>query len=78
MTEEELNALKVRLKTGEYDGKDIMKARFVIDELIVTNKLLKERERLLHVIPECPEHGRDCVPHAIDWVKEHKLYATGD
>jgi hypothetical protein len=41
-------------------------------ELAVTNKLLDERNRLLDAIPECPVHGRQCVPHAIEWVKERE------
>jgi hypothetical protein len=39
-------------------------------ELAVTNKLLDERNRLLDAIPECPQHGRQCVPHAIEWVQK--------
>ena len=33
-TVEELKALKVRLKTGEYNGVDIMSAWIAIDDLI--------------------------------------------
>lgn len=28
-----------------------------------------ERVRVLNAIPECPEHGRGCVPHALEWVE---------
>ena len=41
-------------------------------ELLITNMLLNTRVELLHTIPECPEHGKDCVPHAIDWVLKRK------
>ncbi len=41
------------------------------EELRVTEEILKERDRLLREIPECSAHGQ-CVPHAIQWVKERK------
>lgn len=34
--------------------------------------LLKERDRLLDAVPECPVHGKGCVPHAIEWVNSRK------
>lgn len=37
-------------------------------EIAVDNQLLKERDRLLAAIPECPTHG-PCVPHALAWIK---------
>lgn len=37
----DLEDLKIRLKTGEYDGVDIMSARFAIEELIEIKALLK-------------------------------------
>jgi len=39
-------------------------------EVAVDDKLLKERQRVLDAIPECPEHGRSCIPHAIEWVEK--------
>lgn len=33
-----------------------------------SEELLQERERVLDAIPKCPEHGRQCVPHALDWI----------
>ena len=39
-----------------------------LEELDVTNKLLEERNRLLNAIPECPEHGAQCVPHGIEYL----------
>ncbi|KKK77394.1 hypothetical protein LCGC14_2854040, partial [marine sediment metagenome] len=50
-----------------------------LEELDVTNKLLEERNRLLNAIPECPEHGAQCVPHGIEYLdwehdEEHRGY----
>ena len=33
---------------------------------------IREKARLLAAIPECPVHGQDCVPHALDWINEQK------
>ncbi len=38
-------------------------------EIEVDEKLLQERERVLHAIPPCKVHGADCVPHALDWLQ---------
>lgn len=50
------------------DGKQL-----TIDELVgilnVNESLLAERQRVLDAIPECPVHGANCVPHAIEWVE---------
>ena len=32
--------------------------------------LLKERNRVLDAIPECSKHGRQCVPHALEWIAD--------
>lgn len=35
-----------------------------------------EIERLRHLlksIPECPEHGDECIPHAEAWINKHKV-----
>lgn len=29
---------------------------------------LASYEKLMAAIPPCPEHGADCIAHAIDWV----------
>ncbi len=42
------------------------------EELAITNKLLELRESVLRAIPECPVHGADCVPHALEWVEKAK------
>lgn len=39
-------------------------------ELEVTEQLLNERQRVLDAIPECPGHGRNCVPHALAWIEK--------
>jgi hypothetical protein len=39
------------------------------EELAITDKLLVERQRLLDLVPPCPEHG-SCVPHAEAWVRD--------
>ena len=36
----------------------------------VTEELLVERNRVLDAVPECPVHGPQCVPHALEWIKE--------
>lgn len=38
----------------------------------VLKVLLVERDRLLDAIPECPVHGNQCVPHALEWVEAQK------
>lgn len=39
------------------------------EEVELDNKIIAERDRLLNAIPECAAHGQ-CVPHAIQWVKD--------
>ena len=45
-------------------------------ELKVTEKLLIERQRVLDAIPDCPTHGGNCVPHAIEWIEKQKLASS--
>lgn len=45
----------------------------IIEALDVAYQLLDDRDRLFEVIPECPEHGPKCTPHAIEWIKSNKL-----
>ncbi|KXS54672.1 MAG: hypothetical protein AWU57_933 [Marinobacter sp. T13-3] len=26
---------------------------------------------VIHMIPECEEHGPDCLPHAKEWIEAH-------
>ena len=39
------------------------------EEVEIDNKIIAERDRLLNAVPECAAHGQ-CVPHAIQWVKD--------
>ena len=41
-------------------------------ELEVTDSLLNEIQRVLDAIPECESHGKNCIPHALEWIKERK------
>lgn len=43
-------------------------------ELKVSDDLIKDRQRLLDAIPQCPAHGA-CVPHAIEWIEQVKTLA---
>ena len=47
MTNDELKVLRMRLKSGEYDGTHIMQAWVAIDELIVAKTKLKELENVM-------------------------------
>ena len=38
-------------------------------ELVVADQILETRRKLLEAIPECPVHGHQCVPHAIERVQ---------
>lgn len=42
------------------------------EELRITDALLVERNRILDAIPPCPEHGGQCVPHALAWIEMAK------
>ena len=41
-------------------------------ELAVTDQLLAARNEVLHAIPECPDHGSECIPHALEWLANAK------
>lgn len=38
------------------------------EELKITDKLLNDRNKLLDLIPECPVHGKQCLPHMRRWI----------
>lgn len=42
--------------------------------LEIDNKIIDERNKLHSAIPECPVHGCECVPHAIEWVNRVKAF----
>ena len=37
-------------------------------EIIVADQLLATRNRVLDAIPECPIHGSQYAPHALEWI----------
>lgn len=43
-------------------------------EVLVSDKLIEERNELLEEIPHCVAHGL-CVPHALEWVRQVKTLA---
>ena len=47
MTENRLNALKMRLHSGEFDGVHIKATQNAIDDLIATRKQVRELTKLL-------------------------------
>ena len=49
------------------------------EEIKVDAQLLKERQKLLDIMPRCSSHG-ECIPYAIDWVKKEseKKYTKQD
>ena len=61
----------IKAAAGDY-VEHVKRIKELEAELLVVNMLLNTRVELLHTIPECPEHGKDCVPHAIDWVLKRK------
>ena len=34
----------------------------------VTESILEGRNCVLEAIPECPLHGNQCIPHALEWI----------
>lgn len=38
---------------------------------------IKLFEEMLNVIPECDQHGKSCIPHAIEWVLKAKEIVNG-
>ena len=52
------------------------KAERLRKELDVTNILLDRRNQVLDAIPECPAHGSQCVPHALEWIEEQVAQFT--
>lgn len=46
----------------------------LLEELRVTDELLKARQGVLDAIPACPVHGAGCVPHALEWVQQAREF----
>jgi len=38
------------------------------EEIELDNKRIAQLERVLKSVPECPDHGDLCIPHAIGWI----------
>ena len=57
-----------RCHTGQHGGHSC--AQQLREELDVTDKLLAARDALLRSIPACAAHGDQCVPHAMEWVRD--------
>jgi len=51
------------LATGKLEG-----VKEVKEELDLASKLLEQRMEVLNLIPECPEHGKNCMPHQQEWI----------
>lgn len=41
----------------------------IVQLLNANERLLHERQKVLDAIPECGQHGMNCVPHALEWIK---------
>lgn len=39
-------------------------------EIYFSDLIIESYKDLIHSIPECPAHGDECIPHAIEWVDE--------
>ena len=42
------------------------------EEIAIDNKLIEARNRVLAAIPGCPDHGDQCIPHALEWIEAAK------
>ncbi len=42
------------------------------EELKVYERLMTERDKIMAAIPECSVHGKQCVPHALEWIEIQK------
>ena len=77
-----LTRLETFAHTGqppEYGGSDLMREdtltslsalKQAYEEIHISDKLLEQRNKVLAAIPACPDHGDQCIPHAIEWVQE--------
>ncbi len=45
------------------------------EELKIADGLIETGNQLLEMIPACPAHGSQCIPHALDWVIARKQEA---
>ena len=68
-----LSVAQAKSRTPEEGEDRCEKCEKLKEELRVTEEILTERNRLLEAIPECSVHGKQCVPHAIQWVQAQVL-----
>ena len=59
-------------KTAWENTSLIQKKGELEEELAVNDKLLNARNEVLDEIPECPDHGKQCMPHCSEWIRKAK------
>lgn len=42
------------------------------EHITTLEQIFAERQRVMEAIPECPVHGSECVPHALEWIKQQR------
>jgi hypothetical protein len=65
---------KLKLMVAAYDvNLDFFLANASREALVTfiqnSETVHNQRGRVLSAIPECPVHGRGCIPHAIEWIE---------
>ena len=48
------------------------------EELSVADKLLDARREVLALIPSCPVHGLQCLPHCKEWIERAQAKMRGE
>lgn len=66
---------KLKMMVAAYDvNLDFFLANASRDALVTfiqnSEAVHNEQARVLNAIPECPVHGRGCIPHALEWIEE--------
>jgi predicted GNAT family acetyltransferase len=49
-----------------------MKEEELEKQILILEKLLERRQKVLDTIPPCPKHGAGCIYHALEWIEEAK------
>jgi hypothetical protein len=47
--------------------------RELVALVAMLNKMVENRDAVLALIPECPEHGAGCLEHASEWIQERAI-----
>lgn len=63
----------VHLNNGLEKFLDTASRGDLCEHIRATEKVLAERDRVLNMIPECPEHGPECTIHALEWVIQKRI-----